>query len=80
MTRLLLAYPVLVAAYVAALHARIVPARPDDVWPFLAPPIAALLVGPRSRRNVTLAIVELASVLALHAFVTLLRAARLEGG
>lgn len=43
-------------------------------------PIAALVAGPRTRRVVVLAVIELVAVVPLRGLVTLLRAARLEGG
>ena len=55
-------------------------AQPNMVPPLAALPIAALLVGPRTRMLVLAAAVELALLVPLHAFVTLVRAARLEGG
>lgn len=78
--RLLIAFPILAIAHLAALHARVIPARPElAVW-WAALPIAALVVGPRTRGVLVAAVVELAAVVPLHGLVTLLRAVRLEGG
>ena len=78
--RLVAAFVPAALLLVAAIEARMLAARPDLVWPLAALPIAALVVGPRSRALVLAAAVELALLVPLHAFVTLLRAARLEGG
>lgn len=78
--RLLLAFPFAAGAYVVALHARVVAARPDAAWLLAALPILALVRGPRTRGTVAIAVVELGLLVPLHGFVTLLRAARLDGG
>ena len=70
----------LAVALAGSLQARMLPARPDRVWLLAALPLVALLLGPRTRLRVAIAIVELAAMVPLHAFVTLLRAARLDGG
>jgi len=78
--RLLLAFAVLVVAMLVAVTTRVIAARPETVWGLVLLPVAALLVGPRTRITIALAIVELLAIVPLHAYVTLLRAARLEGG
>jgi hypothetical protein len=77
----------LVAAFVpamllliVAIETRLLAARPDAVWLLAVLPLAALVAGPRTHRLVLIAVAELALLVPLHAFVTLLRAARLEGG
>ena len=77
---LLVVFPIAVGVFVAAIGARVAAARPDHVWMFALLPIAALVLGPRTRALVIAAISELAALVPLHAFVTLVRAARLEGG
>ncbi len=59
--------------------ARVLAARPERAWLLAALPLVALLIGPRARLRVVIAIAELAAIVPLHAFITLLRAARLEG-
>lgn len=78
--RLLLAFPFATAAYVAALRAGFVPTRPNAAWLFAALPVLALVYGPRTRGTVAVAAIEIAALVPLHGFVTLLRAARLDGG
>ncbi|MCC6764953.1 MAG: hypothetical protein IT293_09845 [Deltaproteobacteria bacterium] len=78
--RLILAFVPAAILLVAAVETRLLAARPEAVWLLAWPPIAALAVGPRTRAIVMAALVELALLVPLHAFVTLLRAARLEGG
>ena len=65
---------------VVAVRARLLAARPEVVWLLGALPVAALLRGPRTPAVVVVALMELAALVPLHAFVTLVRAARLEGG
>jgi len=77
---LLLGFAVLAVLLVVAVRARLLAARPEVVWLLGAFPVAALLRGPRTPALVVLALVELAALVPLHAFVTLVRAARLEGG
>jgi hypothetical protein len=77
---LLALQPVLVVAWVASVSAGLTAARPERAWILALPPIAAVLLGRRTRGRVTLAAVELATLLPAHAWITLLRAARLEGG
>jgi hypothetical protein len=77
---LLVVFPIAIAAFVAGIRAHVVAARPEHVWMFALLPIAAIAVGPRSRAVLVAAVCELATLLPLHAFVTLVRAARLEGG
>jgi len=50
------------------------------VWLLAVLPLLAVLLGPRTRVRVAIAVAELAAIVPLHAFVTLLRAARLDGG
>ena len=78
--RLLLAFPALATAHLAALSLRLLPARPDWIWGLAVMPVTALVVGPRTWSVVVGALVELTTLVPLHGFVTLLRAARLEGG
>ena len=78
--RLLLAFAVLAAVVIVAVRLGLVSARPAIVWPLAILPVAALLRGPRSLGLVSLAVLELVALVPLHAFVTLVRAARLEGG
>jgi len=77
---LLLAFAVLATLLVVAVRARLLAARPEVVWLLGALPVAALLRGPRTPAVVVVALMELAALVPLHAFVTLVRAARLEGG
>jgi hypothetical protein len=77
---LLAAFPVAYVGLVAAVEARFVAAQPAYVWPLAFLPVAALLVGARHRGSLLIALGELAALAPLHAFLTLLRAARLEGG
>jgi hypothetical protein len=77
---LLALFPVLAVALVAAVAARLMAARPDHIWPLACVPILALVCGPRTHGRVVVAIAELAALLPLHAWITLVRAARLEGG
>jgi hypothetical protein len=77
---LLAAFPVAYVGLVAAVEVRLVAAQPAYVWPLAALPIAAVLLGSRGRGALIIALAELAALLPLHAFLTLLRAARLEGG
>ena len=77
---LLVAFAVLAVLLIVAVRARLLAARPEVVWVLAALPVAALLCGPRTPAVVALALVELATLVPLHAFVTLVRAARLEGG
>jgi hypothetical protein len=77
---LLIVFPLAFLLAIAAVGARVVAARPARVWLLAVFPLGALLLGPRSRAVVLLALGELAALLPLHALVTLLRAARLEGG
>jgi len=77
---LLVVFPIAVGIFVAGIGAHVMAAQPDRVWAFALLPIAALVLGPRSRALVVAAICELAALLPVHAFVTLVRAARLEGG
>jgi hypothetical protein len=79
---LLLATPILGAAYAAAVLARVAAARPSVVvllapWPLAA---AALAVRERAPWMVAVAVLELAALVPLHALVTFVRAWRLEGG
>jgi hypothetical protein len=78
--RLLLAFAVLAGLAIVTIRLGLVPARPALVWPLALLPIAAVLRGPRSPGLVAWAVLELVSLLPLHAFVTLVRASRLEGG
>jgi type IV secretory pathway VirB2 component (pilin) len=78
--RLLIAFVVAVALLLAAIGTRTVTSRLDPVWWLGLLPIAALLTGPRTRAVVVAAVVELVALVPLHAVVTLVRAARLEGG
>lgn len=78
--RLVAAFVPAALLLVIAVETRVLPARPDAVWLLATFPVAALAVGPRTRALVVAAVVELALLVPLHAFVTLLRAARLEGG
>lgn len=66
--------------WVAAVAWRVIAARASGAWLLALFPFAALIVGPRSRGLVVFALVELAALVPLHGLVTLLRAARLEGG
>jgi hypothetical protein len=77
---LLAAFVVAYVGLVAGIETRVVAARPAYVWPLAAFPIGALLFGARTRTAWLVALGELAALYPLHAFVTLLRAARLEGG
>ena len=77
---LLAAFAVAYVGLAAAVEARVVAAQPSYVWPLVLFPVGALLFGPRTRAAITIAVVELAALFPLHAFLTLLRAARLEGG
>jgi hypothetical protein len=67
-------------AAVVAVRARLLAARPEVVWLLARCPIARVAARPAEPRRVAVALVELAALVPLHAFVTLLRAARLEGG
>jgi hypothetical protein len=78
--RLVAAFVPAALLLVVAIEMRVLAARPDAVWPLAALPLGALVAGPRTRAVVTAAVVELALLVPLHGFVTLLRAARLEGG
>ncbi len=78
--RLLIAFVIAAAALVGGVAGRLVPAQPTWVW-WLAPlPIASLVGGPRTPAVVVAALIELATLVPLQGFVTLVRAARLEGG
>ncbi|MEO6026287.1 MAG: hypothetical protein ABIR79_05415 [Candidatus Binatia bacterium] len=70
----------LALALAGFVEARMLAARPDRVLLLAALPLVALLLGPRTRARVALAVAELAAIVPLHAFITLLRAARLDGG
>ena len=72
--RLLIAFVPATMLLLVADALRLLAARPSYVW------WPALLGGPRSRAIVVAALVELVTLVPIHAFVTLLRAARLEGG
>ncbi len=77
---LLAAFAVAWIGVAAAVELRVVAARPAYAWWLGVVPIAALVLGARSRAAVLIALGELATLVPLHAFLTLLRAARLEGG
>jgi hypothetical protein len=77
---LLIGFPIAVGVFLAGIGAHVMVARADHVWAFALLPIAALVLGPRTRVLVVAAVCELAALLPLHALVTLVRAARLEGG
>jgi hypothetical protein len=77
---LLTLQPILAVVLAASAGAGLTAARPERVWPLAALPVAAVLLGPRTRGRMTVAFVELAILLPVHAWITLLRAARLEGG
>jgi hypothetical protein len=77
---LLAAFAVAFVGLAAAAEARLLAAQPRYVWPLASFPVAALLLGPRTRASVAIALAELAALYPLHAFLTLLRAARLDGG
>ena len=77
---LLVLHPMLAVAWATAVSVRLAPARADGVWTLAALPIAAMALGPRTRGRIALAAFELATLVPLHAWITLLRAARLEGG
>ncbi len=77
---LLAAFPVSVVCGLALIGVRVLAARPDRVWALALLPVAALVLGPRTRVVVAVALCELAALIPLHQFVTLVRAARLEGG
>jgi hypothetical protein len=77
---LLALHPVVAVAWAAAVTTRITAAHPERVWLLAALPIAAMAIAPRTRGRVVLAVLELALLVPLHAWITLLRAARLEGG
>jgi hypothetical protein len=78
--RLLIAFVPATMLLLVAVALRLLAARPSYVWWLAAFPLTALLGGPRSRAIVVAALVELVTLVPIHAFVTLLRAARLEGG
>lgn len=77
---LLAAFPVAYVGLVAAVEAHLVAAQPAYVWPLAVFPTAVLLLRARRCGPLLIALAELAALLPLHAFLTLLRAARLEGG
>ena len=77
---LLALHPIVAVAWAAAVTAHLMAAHPEPVWLLAALPIAAVSIGPRTRGRVVLAVMELAMLVPLHAWITLLRAARLEGG
>ena len=77
---LLALHPAVAVAWAAAVTVRLAAAHPEGVWLLAALPIAAMSIGPRTRGRVVLAVLELALLVPLHAWITLLRAARLEGG
>jgi len=77
---LLAAFAVAYVGLAAAVEAQLLAAQPRYVWPLALFPLAALLFGARTRASIAIALAELAALYPLHAFLTLLRAARLEGG
>jgi hypothetical protein len=77
---LLAAFAVAWVGVVVAVEARVIATRPSYVWCLVPFPLGALALGARSRGALVIAVGELVTLLPLHAFLTLLRAARLEGG
>jgi hypothetical protein len=77
---LLAVHPILAVALATSAAAGVTAARPERAWVLATLPIAAVALGPRTRRRLTLALAELALIVPVHAWLTLLRAARLEGG
>jgi hypothetical protein len=77
---LLAAFALAYVGLVVAVEARVVPARPAYVWPLALLPMGTLVLGAPGRASLLIAIGELIALVPLHAFLTLLRAARLEGG
>ena len=70
----------LAVLYVAAVLTRHAAARPERLWVLAVMPVAALLLGRRTRGVLVVVAAELAALWLAQALVTLLRAARLEGG
>jgi hypothetical protein len=77
---LLALFGIAYAGLATAARMRIVAAQPAHVWVLAVLPLAALLLGGRRRGALVVALAEVAALVPLHAFLTLLRAARLEGG
>ena len=77
---LLVLFAVLAVALLVAVRVRVVPARPDWVWPLGVLPLTALVVAARARAGklVAAAVAELAAAGLLHQLLTLIRAWRLE--
>jgi hypothetical protein len=77
---LLALFAVLALAILIAVRVRVVPARPEWVWPLGIVPLTALVVAVRARatRLVAIAAAELVIAGLLHQLLTLIRAWRLE--
>jgi hypothetical protein len=77
---LLALFAVLALAILIAVRIRLVPARPEWVWPLALVPLTALVVAARARvpKLVAAAVAELAAAGLLHQLLTLIRAWRLE--
>jgi hypothetical protein len=77
---LLVLFAVLAIALLVAVRVRLVPARPEWVWPLGVLPVTVLVIAARARaaKLVATAVAELALAGLLHQLLTLIRAWRLE--
>jgi hypothetical protein len=77
---LLVLFAVLAIAMLVGVRVRLVPARPEWVWPLGVLPVTALVIAARARapKLVAAALAELATAGLLHQLLTLIRAWRLE--
>jgi len=77
---LLALFAVLAIAILIAVRVRLVPARPEWMWPLGILPLTALVVAARARaaKLVAVAMAELVCAGLLHQLLTLIRAWRLE--
>ncbi len=66
--------------YVAAVFAHVLSARPERLWPLALMPLLALAIGRPTGPAIVAALSELGLLAVLHSLLTLIRAARLEGG